>query len=65
MNNISQVYPDDFGEFRVRATNACGMAEASVWVGEMPVGEEYLTEQEPDLPAWCNKVIEYILFRRL
>jgi hypothetical protein len=40
----------------VRVTNSCGRAEASAWVGEMPVGEEYLAEQEPDLPAWCNKV---------
>ncbi len=40
----------------MRVTNSCGRAEASAWVGEMPVGEEYLAEQEPDLPAWCNKV---------
>ena len=53
---LVQVYPDDFGEFRVRVRNSCGTAEASAWVGEMPVGEEYLAEQEPDLPAWCNKV---------
>ena len=41
-------------------TNSCGRAEASAWVGEMPVGEEYLAEQEPDLPAWCNKVPAYL-----
>ena len=55
-NFCFQVYPDDFGEFRVRVSSNSGMTETSAWVGEMPVGEEYLAEQEPDLPAWCNKV---------
>ena len=50
------MYPDDFGDFRVRVSSNSGMTETSAWVGEMPVGEEYLAEQEPDLPAWCNKV---------
>ena len=26
------------------------------WVGEFPLGEEEGKEEEPDLPAWCNKV---------
>ena len=26
------------------------------WVGEYPLGEDEGKEEEPDLPAWCNKV---------
>lgn len=26
------------------------------WVGEYPENEEEGKEEEPDLPAWCNKV---------
>jgi len=53
--SINKVYPDDFGEFSVRATNRYGEAELSSWVGEtggLPEAEQ----DEPDLPAWCNKV---------
>ena len=34
-----------------------GECEITCWVGEMPLGEDYLEEEEPDLPAWCNKVV--------
>ena len=33
-----------------------GEAELSSWVGETPEGGEGMDEDEPDLPAWCNKV---------
>ena len=26
------------------------------WVGELPQGEPGSGQEEPDLPAWCNKV---------
>ena len=52
-----KVYPDDFGEFKIRARNMFGECEITCWVGEMPLGEDYLEEEEPDLPAWCNKVV--------
>merc|ERR1719340_39649 len=26
------------------------------WLGELPVGQDLSGEEEPDLPAWCNKV---------
>ncbi len=50
------MYPDDFGQFRIRVSNRGGSAESSAWVGELAVGEEDTAELEPDLPAWCNKV---------
>jgi len=53
---ISKVYPDDFGEFFVRVSNKYGTAEMGGWVGELPQGEDQNKEEEPDLPAWCNKV---------
>lgn len=53
---INKVYPDDFGEFCVRVSNKFGTAEMAGWVGEMPQGEDQNKEEEPDLPAWCNKV---------
>jgi len=53
---INKVYPDDFGEFTVRVTNKYGSAQMDGWVGEMPQGDEDNKEDEPDLPAWCNKV---------
>jgi len=54
--SISKVYPDDFGKLTVRARNSSGETEISSWIGEMPGGEELVEEEEPDLPAWCNKV---------
>merc|ERR1719336_1830177 len=54
--SINKVYPDDFGEFSVRVTNKYGAAEMISWVGEYPLGEDEGKEEEPDLPAWCNKV---------
>merc|ERR1712226_1025139 len=53
---VNKVYPDDFGEFVVRVTNRYGTAQMAGWVGEYPLGEEEGKEEEPDLPAWCNKV---------
>ena len=54
--SINKVYPDDFGEFSVRVTNKYGAAEMVSWVGEYPAGQSPGGEDEPDLPAWCNKV---------
>jgi len=53
---VNKVYPDDFGEFVVRVTNRYGTAQMAGWVGEYPLGEDEGKEEEPDLPAWCNKV---------
>ena len=39
-----------------------GETEISCWVGEMPLGAEYEEEEEPDLPAWCNKVADFMSF---
>ena len=54
--SITKVYPDDFGEFSVRVTNKFGSAVMESWLGELPVGQDLSGEEEPDLPAWCNKV---------
>merc|ERR1719225_981205 len=54
--SITKVYPDDFGEFSVRVSNRYGSAQMAGWVGEYPLGEDEGKEEEPDLPAWCNKV---------
>jgi len=54
--SMKRVYPDDFGEFRCRIANQYGVAEMTGWVGEMPASEETVKDEEPDLPAWCNKV---------
>ena len=54
--SINKVYPDDFGEFSVRVSNNYGVAEMESWVGEFPAGQDPGGEDEPDLPAWCNKV---------
>merc|ERR1719422_806595 len=54
--SINKVYPDDFGEFSVRVSNKHGAAEMVSWVGEYPAGQSPGGEDEPDLPAWCNKV---------
>lgn len=54
--SMKRVYPDDFGEFRCRISNQYGVTEMIGWVGEMPAGEETVKDEEPDLPAWCNKV---------
>ena len=40
----------------VRASNRWGSAEMAGWVGELPQGEPGSGQEEPDLPAWCNKV---------
>jgi len=54
--SITKVYPDDFGEFSVRVTNKFGSAVMESWLGELPMGQDLSGEEEPDLPAWCNKV---------
>ena len=41
-----------------------GETEISCWVGEMPLGAEYEEEEEPDLPAWCNKVADFMSFNQ-
>merc|ERR1719242_2425778 len=52
--SINKVYPDDFGELSVVVSNRFGVAEMTAWLGEHPAGGE--REEEPYLPAWCNKV---------
>ena len=52
--SINKVYPDDFGSLSVVVSNKFGVAEMTAWLGEHPAGGE--REEEPDLPAWCNKV---------
>ena len=54
--SITKVYPDDFGEFSVRVSNNFGSAVMESWLGEFPAGQDLTGEEEPDLPAWCNKV---------
>jgi len=54
--SINKVYPDDFGEFSVRVSNNYGSSSMESWVGEYPAGQDPGAEEEPDLPAWCNKV---------
>jgi len=48
---ITKVYPDDFGEWKVRAWNKFGEIEMTSMVGERAS-----EPNELDLPAWCNKV---------
>ena len=54
--SISKVYPDDFGQLTVRVSNKYGEAVMESWIGEFPAGQDPGGEEEPDLPAWCNKV---------
>jgi len=54
--SISKVYPDDFGLMTVRVSNKHGSAEMESWLGDYPAGQDPGGEEEPDLPAWCNKV---------
>ena len=54
--SINKVYPDDFGELCVVVSNKYGVSEMRSWLGEYPAGQDPGGEEEPDLPAWCNKV---------
>ena len=54
--SINKVYPDDFGELSVVVSNRAGVAQMTAWLGEFPQGEDPAGQEEPDLPAWCNKV---------
>jgi len=54
--SINKVYPDDFGELCVVVSNRYGVSEMTAWLGVAGPGQDPAGEEEPDMPAWCNKV---------